>query len=102
MLKIAILEENSNWVKLNVINAETAQSVKPQSTADAHAHKEQHWSMAHAQLYAQLVSLPSMEDANAQLVNTWSMEDVRQEEAVFATNHSMKETTDVLTAHLVN
>jgi len=42
MLKIAILEENSNWVKLNVINAETAQSVKPQSTADAHAHKEQH------------------------------------------------------------
>jgi hypothetical protein len=42
MLKIAMPEENFNWVKLNVINAETAQSVNLQLMADAHAHKEQH------------------------------------------------------------
>jgi len=33
-------------------------------------------------------------------VNTWSMEDVRLEEPVFATKPSMKETTDVLIVNL--
>jgi len=85
------------------------------STVDANALQAKTLSMANAKLYAQQVSLLSTVDANAHLeldwsmaharftvpeVNTWSMEDVRLEEPVFATKPSMKETTDVLIVNL--